>query len=139
MRNCPSTFNCVSTAARSSDQYAGPWLAQERTPAAAADTVTLAVRSLFPSAELVASEELPSGQYVRFRVSGKFEVPDELEFLIRPTGVSGRGFDADEKGGLLTTFRSCAGSVKCTHPPAVMPCIASCALTNALPQSSIRL
>lgn len=113
LRSCPSTFNCVSTAARSSDQYAGPWLATEKTPAAAAASATVAVTSLFPLAELVSSEPLASGHYLRFHVPGKYEVPDELEFLIRPTGVSGRNWEGDEQGGLLTTFRSVAGTVKC--------------------------
>lgn len=140
LQSCPSTFNCVSTSSRSSDQYTSPWVAPVATSADAADIIVDAVRFTCPQAELLSSQTLPSGQYLRFHVpgartptqhplrpvcstahrfAGKFSLPDELEFLIRNTGVTGRNFSADDDGGLLVTVRSIAGTVQCAlHSPA---------------------
>jgi hypothetical protein len=84
-----------------------------KTAKEAADEIVEAVRVLFPQAELQTSETLPSGHYVRFHVPGRFSLPDELEFLVRNEGVSGRDFSADDAGGLLVTLRSIAGTVQC--------------------------
>lgn len=87
-----------------------------KTAKEAADEIVEAVRVLFPQAELQASEAQPSGHYVRFQVPGKFSLRDELEFLVRSEGVSGRGFSGDDDGGLLVTLRSTAGTVQCVCP-----------------------
>ena len=79
----------------------------------AADELIEAVRVVVPQAELQASEALPSGHYVRLHVPGRFSLPDELEFLVRNEGVSGRNFSADDGAGLLVTLRSVAGTVQC--------------------------
>ena len=115
LQACPSTFNCVSTSSRSSDQYTAPWVAAPELKSAkqAADEVVEAVRVLFPQAELVTSEALPTGHYVRFRIPGRFSLPDEIEFLVRNEGVGDRNFSGDDAGGLLVTLRSVAGTVQC--------------------------
>ena len=121
LQSCPSTFNCASTSSRSSDQYTAPWVAAPELKSAkvAADEIVEAVRVLFPQAELVASEALPSGQYVRFHIAGRFALPDEVEFLVRNEGVGDRNFSGDEGGGLLVTLRSVAGTVQCASPCAL--------------------
>ena len=137
LQTCPSTFNCVSTSSRSSDQYTAPWAAAPalKTAKEAADEIVEAVRVLFPQAELQVSEAQPSGHYVRFHVPGRFSLPDELEFLVRNEGVSGRDFSGDEDGGLLVTLRSVAGTVQCAlplHADAV-----ECALDSVLRRCSL--
>jgi hypothetical protein len=117
LRSCPSTFNCVSTSSKSSDQYASPWISAATTTAAAAEAIIGAVSVVCPQAELLQNEALPSGQYLRFHVPGRFQLPDELEFLVRSTGVSGRNWEGDDDGGLLVTLRSIAGTVQCAHAP----------------------
>lgn len=72
---------------------------------------------MFPGAEKRDSESLKDGsEYVRFQISGKFEVPDEVEFLVRPTGPGDRNWEGDRDQGLLVTYRSCAGTVKYVYP-----------------------
>ena len=114
LQACPSTFNCASTSSRSSDQYTAPWVAapELKSAKAAADEIVEAVRVLFPLAELVKTEALPSGHYVRFHIAGRFNLPDEVEFLVRNEGVGDRNFSGDD-GGLLVTLRSVAGTVQC--------------------------
>ncbi len=79
----------------------------------AADAIIEAVGLACPQSELLTNEAQPSGQYLRFHVPGRFPLPDEVEFLVRNTGVSGRNFDADEGAGLTVTLRSIAGTVQC--------------------------
>lgn len=71
---CKSTFNCVSTSSKNADQYTSPWTAPVSTPAAAGDAIIDAVRATCPGAELVSSEALPSGQYLRFHVPGALQL-----------------------------------------------------------------
>ena len=64
--------------------------------------------------------------------AGKFSLPDELEFLIRNTGVTGRNFSGDDDGGLLVTVRSIAGTVQCALRSLARTCTpaaARCSLT----------
>lgn len=71
---------------------------------------------------------------------GKFKLPDELEFLVRSTGVSGRNFSGDEEGGLLVTLRSIAGTVQCAQ--VACSCehlLCAPTLTHSHSQTSIRL
>lgn len=44
--------------------------------------------------------------------AGKFELPDELEFLVRSYD-GGRNWEGDADGGWLVTLRSIAGTVQC--------------------------
>lgn len=114
LRNCPSTFNCVSTAAKSSDQYAGPWsAANETSPSAAAELIITAVQAIEPRAVLVTSEAVaPDGHYVRLQLPGAFDLTDELEFYLLREQSALRA----DNGNVLVTFRSCAGGVKCVCP-----------------------
>ena len=116
LRACVSTFNCVSTSSRTPEQYTAPWLTSAATPAAAAEDIVAAVRAAVPEAELLTSEAQPSGHYLRFHAPGKFQLPDELEFLVRPNGVTGRNWEGDDGGGLLVTLRSIAGTVQFVYP-----------------------
>jgi uncharacterized protein (DUF1499 family) len=115
LRNCPSTFNCVSTAAKSSDQYAGPWsAANEASPSIAAELIITAVQAIEPRAVLVTSEAVaaPEGHYVRLQLPGAFDLTDELEFYLLREQSASRA----DNGNVLVTFRSCAGGVKCACP-----------------------
>ena len=122
LQSCPSTFNCVSTSSRSSDQYTAPWVAgpELKSAKAAADEIVEAVRILFPQAEQITAEEQPSGHYIRFHIAGRFSLPDEVEFLVRNEGVGDRNFSGDDGGGLLVTLRSVAGTVQCAFPCAFL-------------------
>lgn len=78
--------------------------------------VRQAVDAIYPGAERRDAETLKDGsEYARFQIKGAFEVPDEVEFLVRPTGPGDRGWKGDT-GGLLVTYRSCAGTVKYVYP-----------------------
>jgi uncharacterized protein (DUF1499 family) len=103
LRGCPATFNCVSSAARSSDQYESPWIAPEPSLSAAAELLVAAVTAVSSAAVVVTSEATADGYYVRIQAPGKFDQPDELEFMLLPEG----------KDAALVTLRSCAGGVKC--------------------------
>lgn len=118
VRSCPSTFNCVSTAARSSDQYMGPWTAANETSTSnAAELIITAVQALEPRGVLVTSEAVAAeGHYVRLQLPGKYgDLPsDELEFFLFPDSekIASRA----DNGSVLVTFRSCAGGVKFIYP-----------------------
>ena len=103
IRGCPATFNCVSSAARSSDQYESPWVAPEPSLSAAAELLVAAVTAVSSAAVVVTSEATADGYYVRIQAPGRFDQPDELEFMFLPEG----------KDAALVTLRSCAGGVKC--------------------------
>lgn len=116
LRPCSSTFNCVSTASKSADQYAGPWSvpAGVEDATAAAGLLVSTLRTLY-TAEVVASEALPGGQaYRRVEIQGKYSTPDVVEFLVKPSASMG---DPNKRDGqLIVTFRSCAGGVKFVYP-----------------------
>ena len=111
---CPSNFNCVSSASKSAAQFASPWTSEAGlTAEAAADALVTAFTTEEPRTKLLKSEQLPEGLYLRLQVPGRFSLPDEVEFLIRPP-VTGRNFSDGE--GLLITLRSIAGTVLYVYP-----------------------
>jgi len=107
LRACSSTFNCASTSSKSADQYLGPWLAAADVgdASSAAKLLVDTLRRLYPTSELVASDEVGDASYRRVQVAGRYDLPDEVEFLARPTS-----------DGLLITLRSTAGGVRFFYP-----------------------
>jgi len=80
-------------------------------PAKAVDAIKTAMAAAFPAAEVEATGAEPDGSaYVRFRADGRFDQRDIIEFLVRPSRAG------DEGAGLVTTFRSCAGTAQFIYP-----------------------
>ncbi|KAL6759147.1 hypothetical protein V8C86DRAFT_1378208 [Haematococcus lacustris] len=119
LRACPSNINpnCVSTAS-TNDTYGSAWRATDTDPMKAAEVLEVTVGQVFgpTSSRLLSVKSLEGvGQYRMFGVDNPFGGEDTLEFLIKPQGVTDRGWSGDSEGALVT-YRSMAGSVRYLWP-----------------------
>ncbi|KAG1655088.1 hypothetical protein FOA52_004228 [Chlamydomonas sp. UWO 241] len=117
--SCPGNINpnCISTA--STDGSYGPaWRATETDVQEAVRVLKNAVLGGFDEdgVALIASRSVLEGEYISFGFNTKWgPKPDVVEFLIKPEGVTGRNWEGDREGALVT-YRSIGGNVRYLYP-----------------------
>ncbi|GFH07195.1 uncharacterized protein HaLaN_01963 [Haematococcus lacustris] len=107
-----------STAPWGPTTYGSAWRASDTDPLKAAEVLEVTVGQVFgpTSSRLLSVKSLEGvGQYRMFGVDNPFGGEDTLEFLIKPQGVTDRGWSGDSEGALVT-YRSMAGSVRYLWP-----------------------